>query len=305
MLEEFKQMQPIAFKVLSNALNNNKYAHAYIFEDNSSSDANELVTAFIKELLTINLNKEEKENIIAMIDSGNHPEVKKITSDSLWIKKDQIKNLQDEFSKKPIIGNQKIYIIEEAEKLNKASSNTILKFLEEPEEGIIAILITKNIYQLLETVKSRCQIIKLINSVKKTQNIFDIINAEQILSEEEKTEKRQAIISFVHFYEKRKIETICFINKMWHAYFSTKELSLIGFDLLVLYYRDVLNFKLNRKLEYFEDDIKNIEAIFKYQSQYDISKKIELITIYKEKIKLNSNLNLLMDKLIIELEGGI
>ena len=49
----------------------------------------------------------------------------------------------------------------------------------------------------------------------------------------------------------------------------------------------------------------SIENIFKYQTQYDISNKIELITIYKEKIKLNSNLNLLMDKLIIELEGGI
>jgi len=240
-----------------------------------------------------------------MIDSGNHPEVKRITSDSLWIKKDQIKNLQDEFSKKPIVGNKKIYIIEEAEKLNKASSNTILKFLEEPEEGIIAILITKNIYQLLETVKSRCQIIKLINSVKNTQNVFDVINADQLLSEEEKNEKRQAIISFVHFYEKRNIETICFMNKMWHMHFNTKELSLIGFDLMILYYKDVLNCKLNRKLDFFEDDLVNIENIFKYKTQYDISNKIELITIYKEKIKLNSNLNLLMDKLIIELEGGI
>lgn len=305
MLEEFQNTQPIAFKVLSNALNKKKYAHAYIFEDNSSSDANSLVMAFIKDLLTTDLSDEEKTNIIAMIDSGNHPEVKRITSDSLWIKKDQIKNLQNEFSKKPIIGNKKIYIIEEAEKLNKASSNTILKFLEEPEEGIIAILITKNVYQLLETVKSRCQTVKLINSVKKTQSVFDIVNADQILNDEEKNEKLKAAVSFIHFYEKRKIETICFMTKMWHNYFNTKELTLLGFDLLILYYKDVLNYKIGRGLEFFNNDIENIDNIFKYQSQYDISNKIALISKYKEKIKLNSNLNLLMDKLIIELEGGI
>lgn len=305
MLEEFQNTQPIAFKVLSNALNKKKYAHAYIFEDNSSSDANSLVMAFIKDLLTTDLSDEEKTNIIAMIDSGNHPEVKRITSDSLWIKKDQIKNLQNEFSKKPIIGNKKIYIIEEAEKLNKASSNTILKFLEEPEEGIIAILITKNVYQLLETVKSRCQTVKLINSVKKTQKVFDIVNADQTITEEEKNEKLKAAVSFIHFYEKRKIETICFMTKMWHNYFNTKELTLLGFDLLILYYKDVLNYKIGRELEFFNNDIENIDNIFKYQSQYDISNKIALISRYKEKIKLNSNLNLLMDKLIIELEGGI
>lgn len=305
MLEEFQNTQPIAFKVLSNALNKKKYAHAYIFEDNSSSDANSLVMAFIKDLLTTDLSDEEKTNIIAMIDSSNHPEVKRITSDSLWIKKDQIKNLQNEFSKKPIIGNKKIYIIEEAEKLNKASSNTILKFLEEPEEGIIAILITKNVYQLLETVKSRCQTVKLINSVKKTQSVFDIVNADQILNDEEKNEKLKAAVSFIHFYEKRKIETICFMTKMWHNYFNTKELTLLGFDLLILYYKDVLNYKIGRGLEFFNNDIENIDNIFKYQSQYDISNKIALISKYKEKIKLNSNLNLLMDKLIIELEGGI
>ena len=305
MLEKYQDCQPIAYKILNNSLKNNKYAHAYLFEDNSSNDAIEMAKAFIKELLTQNLGKEEKENVIAMIDSDNHPEVKRIISDSLWIKKDQIKVLQDEFSKKPIIGNKKIYIIEEAEKLNKSSSNTILKFLEEPEEGIIAILITKNIYQLLETIKSRCQLVKLINNVKNTQSLFSLINSNGNMTKEEEHDKIKAVINFVHFYEKRKLETICYMQKMWHTHFNTKELALLGFDLLILYYRDVLNYVLGRKIIYFEEDKNEIENIFKFQSQYDISKKIETITLFREKIKLNANLNLLMDKLIIELEGGI
>lgn len=305
MLEVYKDSQPIAHNILKNAINTNKYAHAYIFEDNTSNEAIKLATSFIKEILTRNTTEEEKMNIISMIDSGNHPEVKKITSEGLWIKKDQIKNLQNEFSKKSIVGDKKIYIIEEAEKLNKSSSNTILKFLEEPEDGIMAILITKNVYQLLETVKSRCQLVKLINNVQNTQNIFSLVNICEELNDEEKNKKKEAVISFVHFYEKRNMETICFMQKLWHQYFNTKELSLMGFDLIILYYKDILNYSLGRKLEYFETEKENITKIFKNQTPYEISKKIEIITKFREKIKLNANLNLLMDKLIIELEGGI
>jgi len=305
MLEVYKESQPIAYNILKNAINTNKYAHAYIFEDNTSNEAINLAINFIKELLTKNSTEEEKKNIISMIDSGNHPEVKRITSEGLWIKKDQIKTLQDEFSKKTIVGDKKIYIIEEAEKLNKSSSNTILKFLEEPEDGIIAILITKNVYQLLETVKSRCQLVKLINSVQNTQNIFSLVNTCEDLSDEEKNQKIESIINFAHFYEKKHMETICFMQKLWHTHFNNKELSLMGFDLLILYYKDVLNYSLGRKIDYFESDKEEIDKLFKYQLPYEISNKIEIITKFREKIKLNANLNLLMDKLIIELEGGI
>jgi len=305
MLEVYKESQPIAYNILKNAINTNKYAHAYIFEDNTSNEAINLAINFIKELLTKNSTEEEKKNIISMIDSGNHPEVKRITSEGLWIKKDQIKTLQDEFSKKTIVGDKKIYIIEEAEKLNKSSSNTILKFLEEPEDGIIAILITKNVYQLLETVKSRCQLVKLINSVQNTQNIFSLVNTCEDLSDEEKNQKIESIINFAHFYEKKHMETICFMQKLWHTHFNNKELALMGFDLLILYYKDVLNYSLGRKKYYFEKDEEEIDKLFKFQSPYEISNKIEIITKYREKIKINANLNLLMDKLIIELEGGI
>ena len=54
-----------------------------------------------------------------------------------------------------------IYVIFEADKLNSSSANTILKFLEEPEQGIIAFLVTKNRYQVIDTLVSRCQILSL------------------------------------------------------------------------------------------------------------------------------------------------
>ena len=43
----------------------------------------------------------------------------------------------------------------------------MLKFLEEPEDNIIAILLTKNRYHVLETILSRCQIFSLEDNRKK------------------------------------------------------------------------------------------------------------------------------------------
>ena len=66
-------------------------------------------------------------------------------------------------------------IIKETEKLNASSANTILKFLEEPEDGIIAILLTDNRYHVLDTILSRCQILSLKENefkLKKVSNTY-------------------------------------------------------------------------------------------------------------------------------------
>ena len=135
--------------------------------------------SFAKSLICPNCKDGQAEcnncNICKMIDEGNYPELKIVNPDGFWIKKEQLLDLKNEFNKKTIIGNKKIYIINKADRLNVNSANTILKFLEEPEEGIIAILVTENIYQLLNTIISRCQIISL-NGQNKLNKEEDIIS---------------------------------------------------------------------------------------------------------------------------------
>ena len=96
-----------------------------------------------------------------MINDKCYPEIKIINPDGLWIKKEQLDEIQKEFSTKAVFGTKKIYIINEADKMNSSAANSILKFLEEPVPNIIAILVTNNIYQLLDTIISRCQVISL------------------------------------------------------------------------------------------------------------------------------------------------
>ncbi|MDN5907625.1 MAG: DNA polymerase III subunit delta', partial [Staphylococcus equorum] len=73
------------------------------------------------------------------------------------IKKDQIEQLLHHMNQLPIEGDYKVYIIESFEKLTIQGENSILKFLEEPPENTIAILLTTKPEQILDTIHSRCQ----------------------------------------------------------------------------------------------------------------------------------------------------
>ena len=93
-----------------------------------------------------------------------------------------------------------------------------------------------------------------------------------------------------------------FISKLWNDYIKTKEELNHAFEIITLYYKDILNHKLNRKIEIFNDYIDNIEIISQNNSTKEICDKINIIVNLKNKIKYNANANLLMDKLIISLE---
>ena len=151
MLDDFKLEQPVAYKMLLNSKKSGKISRAYLFEANGYSKTLEFVLSFAKYLLCpdSHINNNVDCNVCKSIEKNEYLELKIIEADGQWVKKTQLEELQLEFSKKPVIGDKKVYIINGAEKLNNSSANSILKFLEEPEEGIIAILITSDINKLL------------------------------------------------------------------------------------------------------------------------------------------------------------
>lgn len=315
MLEDFAYLQPVPYKILSNALKKNKISHAYLFEANDYPKTFDMAVAFAKALFCVDNNIE---NISAQIDSGNFEELKIINPDNLVIKKEQLEQLQQEFSKKAVIGNKKIYIINGAEYLNQSASNSILKFIEEPEENIIAILITNNIYNVLGTIVSRCQVIPFskikeqeltIYNNYKRQNVniaISLLNSKDEIQkfldlEENNVDK---VIEFVKYYEKNHKNTLLFTKKLWHSYFTDKNTITFAFDVMILLYKDILNVKVNRKIEVFIDEEKLINGIKDVNTIEQLVKKLSILIDLKSKIGLNMNSNLLVDKLIIDFLGG-
>ena len=166
MLDDYKMSQDVAYSLVVNAIKRSKLSHAYLFNANGNDSVMDFVFAFIKTILCDNNYTSISENCGSCnkcnrIKNNNYPEIKIIESDSFVIKKEQLMELQSEFSRSSIEGKYLIYIIKDCEKMNKQASNSILKFLEEPVPGIIAILVTNNLSKILETISSRCQIINL------------------------------------------------------------------------------------------------------------------------------------------------
>ncbi len=84
---------------------------------------------------------------------------KTIKSGSEIIKIAQIRNIKTFLSQRSINSEKKIVLIIDAHLLNESASNCLLKTLEEPSNGIF-ILLTSKLNLLLDTIISRCQIVR-------------------------------------------------------------------------------------------------------------------------------------------------
>jgi DNA polymerase-3 subunit delta' len=307
LLSKYEKDQTIASKTLVQAILNNKISHAYLFETNEYYDSKNFIISFVKDIICNNNDDDLKDNICKQIDNNEYIELKIINPQGLQIKKEEMLNLQDEFKSKPIEGKKKVYIINNAEKLNSSSANTILKFLEEPEEDIIAILVTSNRYQIIDTILSRCQLIALINTKKTaSSSTFDkinnlVYNNSDLLEENQKKEQLEHAIDFISFYEEKKEETILFSNTEFMQYFITRDAVVNAFEIMKLFYLDSLKFITNTKIEIFNDYQEQILLVSRKNTVLSSIRKIKKIIKYIEKIKYNVNINLLLDRFIIEL----
>ena len=155
----------IVIKSLTNTLKTNKLSHAYLIIGEDSLYCDEFILSFVKAIFCLeNKNKEffccEKCKNCHSINHSNYVDFYRLTSETS-IKKEEIQMLKSDLSVKSFYG-KKIYWIKDIEKMTEQAANSLLKFLEEPEDDIIAILSCKNISAVLPTIISRCQQIKLV-----------------------------------------------------------------------------------------------------------------------------------------------
>ena len=311
MIGEYKDEQPVLFDVLSNEITSNKISHAYLFNISSSVNAFPFIFAFIKSILCpihkLNNDNCTECNICKAIDDGNYPDISIIEPDGQFIKKEQLVNLQKDFTTTSLYNGKKIYIIKYAENLNASSANSILKFLEEPEKDIIAILLTKNVNNVLPTILSRCQVLNFLgdsnasNIKEYVNNLYYEVCGEEI--DDGKTDDLiDGLINYVVYYEKHGIDVITHNSSMWFEYFSDKKLNSIGYNLLLCYYKDVINYKLNRKIELYADYIDLMKESASNNSMDKLYKKVYYIIEASDRNKLNVNLALNLDNLLIRME---
>lgn len=295
MLDDYIEEQMIAHRIMKNTVSKNRCSHAYLIETNGYIKKVEFAKSFAKYLLCPNSYSNNKQCVNCTqcdkIDKNIFGELKIIEPEGMWIKKEQLLELQDEFKMKSVLATKKVYIITDATKLNPSSSNSILKFLEEPSDNIIAILLADNIHQLLDTIISRCQIITL-NKTKENKKLESLLS----VNIENLDLIKQTTIDFINKLEKEKEQTILYTKKTFHNNIVEKNELIASFEIMILYYKEAINERLNRKLELFD----NVEGLVNNDIE-KLNNKIKVITELKNKIYINANTSLLVDKLILEL----
>ena len=310
--EKYKIEQPIAYQILSNSINSNKFFHAYLFEKNDYENYYNFIIEFVKNVICPNIKNKDciKCNICNSIDKNEYIELKVINPDGQWIKKSQIDELQEEFSKKNIIGKNKVYIIDDADKLNSSAANSLLKFLEEPNQNIIGVLIAKKSDDVLQTIVSRSQVIglrnylnfselslheKIINLIKIDKN-----NAFFYQNDDNFDKNLQKIVNFVLFLEKNNEKTICYINQIIPEIYEKENFNII-MTIILNIYKDVLYTKIDKKMQIFIDFSQKLDEICQKNTINSLIKKISVILEIQDNLKYNANLNLSIDKFIIEM----
>lgn len=288
MLELYKDKQSLFYEEVKNSILNNKISHAYMIETNNYVLKDEIILSFIKTLFCSDHKFEQENcsacNICHLIDNNNLSDFMIIEPDGSWIKKEQVLEIKEKFKTTSFENRPRIYWIKGADKLNKQAANSLLKFLEEPEGNIIAILEVDNRYKVLETIRSRCQIYSFVNNDKKSE--FD---------------NKGLLLDIIKTLEVKRNKAIAYLPITLDNNYYSKDFWKEIFTNMIDIYENAIR-KINNLA--FNDYDNILELII---SKNDISCLIHKISILFEMVNnLNYNLNMTMmlDQFIIKFNGG-
>lgn len=118
-------------QLLNNAIKKNKVLHSYMFIGNKLTQKQELAREVAKNILCLNRDItpcKECKSCIEM-SSSNHPDFKEIKSleEGATIKIEQIRELQEDIVKKPIVSDKKVYIIQNSDKMTVRRTKLFIK----------------------------------------------------------------------------------------------------------------------------------------------------------------------------------
>ncbi len=299
---------------LQNAIKQNNISHAYIICGEAGTGKRTVSDAVAQTI--------QCENRIDGIDSceickscmqaksHNHPDIKYITHEKVSISVDNIREqLNNDIDIKPYSSKYKIYIIPDAGKMTEQAQNALLKTIEEPPAYAVIILITDNISSLIPTIQSRCVTLNLkpLNNSEIAQYLTSHFKLEperakiaagfcqgnmgkaiRFASSDDFQEMKDQILMLLKSIDNMSITDI--INTIKE--FSQHKNNINDYlDLMLLWYRDVLMFKVTKdnNILLYQGEYNAISKQASKRGYEDIEKIIQAID--KAKIRLNANVN--------------
>ncbi|MBQ2023137.1 MAG: DNA polymerase III subunit delta [Lachnospiraceae bacterium] len=305
---------------LKNAITMDKVSHAYIFNGPEYSGKMMLAEAFAMALQCEEHNPDGCMNCHSCKQAAdrNQPDIIYVSHEKPnTISVDDIRQqLNNDIVIKPYSSKYKIYIVDEAEKMNPQAQNALLKTIEEPPAYAVIMLLTTNADSFLQTILSRCITLNLKSVKDETirkhlmshYQIPDyqadictafaqgnVGKAIQLASSDDFNQLKAAALQLL-----KRLEDID-LYELGAAIKQIGEFKLKVqdyFDLMMIWYRDILYFKATNDVNklIFKDEVYDIKKQAATHSYQGIEAIIE--ALQKAKVRLNANVNF---DLVIEL----
>lgn len=265
-IEDMISNQQSIYDALKQNKMKDRLSHAYLFYGEEGVGKKEMAYALACLFYCEHggcLKCETCQNIL----SGQHLNVSYIgiLESKKLISKEQITDLQEEFSKTSLLDGPRIYIVDGIDTASASAQNSLLKFIEEPVNNTptIGIFIATDLANVVSTIVSRCALIHFPSiDVKKLSKLLEVEGVVPLDA------SLASLITNNVSYAKELLET--------KAYKETKEIFLNYLELknrkqAVLFYIDALSKLTNENLNlFFKWLIAFYEDVFKIESKEDL-----------------------------------
>lgn len=301
-------------KHLQMGIRKGNISHAYIINGETGSGRRLLASAMTKTLLCENPTQEGDACGVCksclQADSNNHPDVRFITHEKASIGVDDIREqLVNDITIKPYSSAHKVYIIPDADKMTEQAQNALLKTIEEPPEYAVIILLTETADTLLETIRSRCIVLNTrpLDKDEIKQYLINNLQMEPERAEIAAGFCQGNVGKAIHFassedFQETKADTLRLVKEIDNMDITDmvsmiKELNQRKgkideyLDLMLLWYRDVLMFKVTKdaNILLYREEYKAISKQASLRAYEDIENIINAID--KAKVRLHANVN--------------
>ena len=151
---------PQARMVLSTALDSGQPSHAYLFHGPAGTGKRTVARAFAAELLAEG--SPDPDGARARVMHGAHPDLTWVAPTGAHVMRvDDVEGpVVSAATRTPFEARRRVFVLERVDTMNDEVANRLLKTLEEPASYVHLILMTDALGRVLETVVSRCQLVR-------------------------------------------------------------------------------------------------------------------------------------------------